>query len=249
MLGDPPPFAAPKLKIERAERHIIDLETTIEAFRRRDPNPVTIEDDHERGVRRLNIEIREVVPYEIGLIVGDAVHNLRSALDIMICDVAALFGDDSRKARFPFAEEADALESVFRPEVKKLPADILAMIKALKPYKKGGDKKLRGLHDLDVLDKHQVIITTADRVIIDHSEVGKLTLLIRYRRLAGAKEVLTFPLDGIVNENPEPMIQITFGYRHPFQGEPLLPTLVQLADLTKGIVQKFETHCLGQRLR
>src|SRR4051812_45511039 len=95
-----PLFRGPKLKIERAERHIAELQAAIDAFLGRDPYPYVIKDDAERGTRSVIMEVRERVPDELGPIVGDAIHNLRSALDIMLCDIAAMHGDPSRTQGF-----------------------------------------------------------------------------------------------------------------------------------------------------
>lgn len=65
-----PLFQGPKLKIERAERHIRDLQAAIDAFLGRDPYPRVIEDDAERGTRTVRMEVREVVPPNLGLIAG-----------------------------------------------------------------------------------------------------------------------------------------------------------------------------------
>src|SRR5919199_1570622 len=121
-----PLFQGPKLKIERAERHIRDLQAEIDAFLARDPYPHVIQGDAERGVRWVKIEVRELVPPEFGLIAGDAIHNLRSALDIMLCDIAANHGDASRTIRFPFRDNADELEVLIKIKIKRLPVDYLA---------------------------------------------------------------------------------------------------------------------------
>src|SRR5690348_9159062 len=100
-----PLFRGPKLKVERAERHIRDLQAAIDAFLARDPYPYVVKDDVERGTRSVAMVVRELVPDELGLIAGDAIHNLRSALDIMLCDIAAAHGDASRSIRFPFRKD------------------------------------------------------------------------------------------------------------------------------------------------
>jgi len=143
------PFDGPKLKIERAKAHIRDLKRHSDVFLERKPYSLLVEPDDETRQRRVIFRIQEEVPAEIPLIIGDAIHNLRSSLDIMICDVLALVGDPSRRGRFPFADSADGLETVMKKKIKRAPDDIKQMTRSLKPYK-GSGGPLRGLHDLDI---------------------------------------------------------------------------------------------------
>src|SRR4051794_37203940 len=74
-------LARVKLKVERAKEHIRNLESAVQAFRDTDPYGFRIEDDLQTGDKIYRIEIRRQTPDAFSLIVGDAVHNLRSALD------------------------------------------------------------------------------------------------------------------------------------------------------------------------
>lgn len=236
-----PPFRGPKLKIERAERHIRDLQAAIDAFLARDPYPHVVEDDAERGVRWVKMEVRELVPAELGLIAGDAIHNLRSALDIMLCDIAAMHGDASRSIRFPFRQDADELETLTDKMVKRLPIEIIALISKLKLYKaeNGGNKLLRALHDLDIIDKHKLIVTTAAFRGVMHSHPDETATITSYGALVGDGVVMQFALANVADEQPQITTAITFGDGQPFQGEPIVPTLRQLANLVSEIVEAF----------
>lgn len=98
------------------------------------------------------------MPLEIPLMTGDAIHNLRSSLDIMICDIAELRGQD-RIYKFPFAETEEKLKVILEKETKKLGQDICDKILEMRPYKgEKGNAKLRALHDLDIADKHRIIV-------------------------------------------------------------------------------------------
>jgi hypothetical protein len=237
-------FQGPKLKIERAERHIRDLQAAIDAFLARDPYPVHIEDDPEQGVRRVRVDIAAPVPHEVALIAGDAAHNLRSALDIMICDVGASLGDHSRKARFPFATNAHDFEAELQRKVKGFPPDILALIRGLKPYD-GGDDALRALHRLDIIDKHQLIVPAADHIALGASFPGEFGSARNYRTSGDrtSRVVFHLPLDRVRGQQVHVTLAITFGDGQPFHGEPMVPTLLHLAQLVKVIVQMFEAHC------
>ncbi len=111
------------------------------------------------------IDIREPVPPVIALQVGEIAHSLRSALDVMLCDIAAVRNVGMSNMHYPFAEN----ETAFRQKLsqpnrdqpfKKLGADVVSLIEASRPYC-GGDDLLRGLHDLNIQDKHRLSIPVA----------------------------------------------------------------------------------------
>src|SRR5579871_3852534 len=70
-----------KLKTQRAKDHIRDLDTAIQAFRDSDPYGFRVEDDLQTGDQVHRIQIRSETPEHFALLIGDAVHNLRTALD------------------------------------------------------------------------------------------------------------------------------------------------------------------------
>lgn len=77
-----------RLKLDRARKHIDDLTALIDEFLKRGPyrlEQVSVA-PHGHGVR---LHIVEEPPAELALVVGDAVHNMRSALDVAFIDAAA----------------------------------------------------------------------------------------------------------------------------------------------------------------
>lgn len=237
------PFQGPKLKIERAERHIRDLQAAIDAFLACDPYPIRIEDDPKQRIRRITIDFVAAIPDEVALIAGDAAHNLRSALDITICDIGASLGDHTRRARFPFATNPDDFEAELKRKVKGFPPDILNLIRGLKPYD-GGDDVLRALHRLDIIDKHQIIVPAANHVAFGASSPGEFGSFRNYsRNPVGNRMVAHLSLDRVADKDVQATVAITFGHGQPFEGQPMVPTLLDLAQLVKGIVQTFEAHC------
>jgi hypothetical protein len=98
------PFDGPKLKVRRAEYHISDLHTRIDTFLARDPYRIVLEDDPETGKPAWFVRITEDLSDDIPLVIGDAVHNLRSALDLLACDLVRLIpGKSDQGVAFPFA--------------------------------------------------------------------------------------------------------------------------------------------------
>jgi hypothetical protein len=77
------PFEASKLKIERANTHIQELEMSISAYFSENPCVLVVEPFPGMDSIRNHAwiaRIRKPVPQFLSAIIGDTVHNLRTAL-------------------------------------------------------------------------------------------------------------------------------------------------------------------------
>ena len=74
-------FALIWAKIERANKHISDLGTAIETFLAIKPYKVGMKRDAETKKPIYYMAQVQPIPTEICIILGDAIHNLRAALD------------------------------------------------------------------------------------------------------------------------------------------------------------------------
>lgn len=149
------------LKIERAEKHFIELRATIDAFLATKPY---------RVIKQVNpqviYEISNVAPVPpcIGAIIGDAVQNLRSALDHIqrqLMLVALGVEDSDRESQFPIRNKPSEYESLLR-RIKKhglLREDALDALLTVEAHKGGKGHPLWVLNRLNNIDKHRVILT------------------------------------------------------------------------------------------
>jgi hypothetical protein len=83
---DPPDYiSASRLKVKRAKQHIDDINSAITGFLNSDFYAVSVDKDNEKGSNFLCIDIKPTpFPFHgAALVIGDALHNLRSALDIL----------------------------------------------------------------------------------------------------------------------------------------------------------------------
>jgi hypothetical protein len=96
---------------------------------------------------------------DIPMITGDAVHNLRSALDLLAW---ALYARRTKgkgtHIYFPIFETPKKYKSGSERKVEGISEADIEAITLLKPYK-GGNDHLWGLHELDITDKHRLLIT------------------------------------------------------------------------------------------
>src|SRR5689334_16679790 len=79
-------FSSAWRKIERAKKHADDLKTEINTFWATEPYEIETQGNPKTGPGSYRIKgIPKPLPESIPLIIGDAAHNLRTALDHFAC--------------------------------------------------------------------------------------------------------------------------------------------------------------------
>ena len=143
-------------KVERAEQHIGELRAGVTAFNGTKPYAVgTKEDPHTRRLVYC-ITRAEEVPPTIPLIAGDALQNLRSALDHLAWQLVPPC-NQNRQTAFPISDDLKKYETEKVGKVKGISTRAMEAIDKLKPYK-GGNDVLWRLHRLNNIDKHRLLI-------------------------------------------------------------------------------------------
>jgi hypothetical protein len=231
------PFEAPKLKVNRAKRHTAELEEAVATYLAREPFKVVVFPG-DQGPRSVVIKFRvaEEVPKTFSTIIGDAIHNLRTALDLMMCDLVRLNGRSAKGVYFPFAERPEHLDMMIREKkADRASPEVVELIRSMKPYRQG-NRALRAIHDLDIVDKHQALIpiahltelpdeystflditlmgATTDQPILDGAVITRMPFLLGH---AIGDEL---PVRWNLDLPPGPM-----------GGNPVIPTLHKFAEL------------------
>jgi hypothetical protein len=174
------PFRDARLKIKRADKHIADLDAVIVGLK--DSYSSTVEPNRETGHQDLIHAIPEFAEAldTMSLIAGDAIHNLKTALDFAWMGTlkehvpSANFG----RTKFPVYASKKELEAALNgiPINTTANSAIFHVIATdIQPYEGGKHGVVYPLHRLDIEDKH--------------------LLLLGLLPLAG--------IDGIIVENPE----------------------------------------------
>jgi hypothetical protein len=254
----PHPLSSVRITIDRAKKHLRDLDDAIRAFERRESHFVSMKTDPHFGYEIYCFREREPIPGDWGAIVGDCVHNLRSALDhLAVALVKQNGGKPTKYTSFPIGSDASyfASSGIFR--IKGASTRAIELVSGLKPYKGGYDALVR-LHDIDVADKHLLLIPVARAQKTFTFKHGIVQIgTERYPptpELTGPPIDRKFPLkDGdellSYNRAKGPDIddntyfkfgfEIAFGEGQIFDGEAVVPTLTQLIDQTEGVVAIF----------
>lgn len=246
-----------QLKIDRAEEHITDLN---KLFCEKPPFSYILETNTKTGERATFAKKNEPVIAAGALICGDAIHNLRSALDHaywkIVFPVAKGEGG-AAKVQFPFSETAARLnEAIKRNLAHKVSPAFLQALEYLKPHgEMGGNELLYLLHRLDIIDKHRLLIPTGDytRLTSDmlRSQIPEfpnifldITLFQTHRHLVwngypmlrNQRRKLNIPLSGILEQELKVPVDIVFSDNLNGHYRPVVETLYQLVDVTKKTI-------------
>ncbi|MER9079950.1 hypothetical protein [Mesorhizobium sp. M0895] len=245
----PSVFPGPRIKVERAYRHISELEAELRQFRERKPYHVFIEHDASAGMNHICYEVRETIPASWGAIIGDAIHNLRSALDLLVNDLVAMHGVVKRgHARFPiFADDAAWTSSIKR--IKGVSPAVQDTLQRLQPYKTG-NRSLRDMHEIDIADKHQLLVPAVTAAAVrdisarmasgGQMAIGEMKLDRAETGIhrQGSSWPSEWHMEG--NDKFNVSIDILFGDIDTLPRTPVLPSLNRLAKAVASVIDGFE---------
>jgi hypothetical protein len=244
-------LTSPRFKIARAKKHIAELENEIQLFLERKPYRVVVEeDDLEAGQHCWRIRVKEPVPLLFNPIVGDALHNLRAALDILLCNLVTLNKRSPKGVYFPIADDADSLAiAIQKGNVQRAGPDVVQIITTLQPYTGGKCEALRSLHKLDILDKHRDLIFAAHLVGLPDLRIigGGSAHFLRNIRVGPVQDgirVISMPPMGNVKlgDEIESAFHIQIAPGQPLAFHPVIQTLHTLTGVVETAVQPFAEY-------
>lgn len=144
-------------KFARAFSLVYDLEQQISDYL--ESQPIETKEATQPGSGDLVVTARTRTrpPEEWSILVGDALHNARSALDHLAWQLVELHSGSPDKSRFPFKDGPIGFGEELRKALPGVPTDIRDQVRALQPWR-GGDDQLWLLHHLDIVDKHRLLV-------------------------------------------------------------------------------------------
>ncbi len=202
--------------------------------------------DADSGKHYLAITPSERIPNEIALIFGDVVHNLRSALDHV---VHAFVPKPTTKTQFPIYDTDVRFEKVVKEgKIADARHEVLMHIRACR-----ADSRTHGallaLHELDIRDKHHLIVMLAGHVnlpritfeTVDLSESRLLDAPTKFS-LHYQQKVVEIPTDAVglvaMHQNLERRIEITLGEGR-LAGKNVLDAVAELSNVVRSVIVGF----------
>ncbi len=155
-----------RLKLDRADKHIGELRDLLASFYAVQPYKCRVKQDRRTQEQIYYVSKVGRVPEELAIIAGDALHNLRSALDHLALRLYLIThpGKTEDIVYFPIANSATKHKSTgYRGRVECFGRNIAKRIDEIKPYK-GGNDLLWRLHELNKIDKHRLVISAVSAV-------------------------------------------------------------------------------------
>jgi len=262
------PLTGTWVKIERAGKHIIDFHAAQQAFL--DSYPVAFtHDDEPDSTGHYNVRIADIkpVPPELSLILGDAIHNLRSALDLLACQLIKLRSNDHncKNIYFPILDSAkDFIKALKKNEedFELMGEFAINILTQLQPYRGGKGHKLWMLHRLDIQDKHRLLIVVLPSINGWRRQIEDRTpnsLNLRGKRFVDAEisisfEGLLIPKAGITIDRipasifPDGVFRVGYkiegemAFNEPeiIKGESAFSTLRNIYDAVIETIRQFE---------
>lgn len=263
-------------KIGRADEHINALKEKLREWRDSNPYVPAKKIDANGSRHSVVVNVKKRPSLEVwSLITGDAIHNLRSALDhlaVAICrdQVKQLTEKEERAIQFPICDTPENFEEFIKRRLKPLfvaNSPLLNPIRLIQPYSRSQFCHSSGLilppllgllRDFDDADKHRLL-----NVVIANVTEGRLRILsdtnaeIRFgaHHIGGIEEgteIMWFTVDP-----PDPNLQyyneaaIVVSIVHPAtsQGRNYTELAAMLDFLREEVVFVANTVCNGYVFR
>jgi hypothetical protein len=240
-------FRDARLKIDRADKHISDLKEAI--LRLEDTYTSTIKIDRDSGHQGVIYTFPKFQDALIQLspIVGDAIHNIHAALDFAYsAAVKSLIPSEvSKFTKFPVYPTREKLERVLKGRDIHVSCPILfkTIIDEIQPYEGGQAGVINVLHDLDISDKHIVLLellpTSWVHGIIMRDEKGEASARSMLVKGNGVY-VLTFPKGFAIENKGKLYVTITVKDAGIFNGLPVSDMLSGFSQYILYVVQLLE---------
>jgi hypothetical protein len=163
------------LKVDRAAKHIDELN---ELFREKRPFSYVIETNTQTGQRATFAKKNEAVVNAAAVICGDVVHNLRTALDHAYWSIVSPHTTSERdreRVQFPFSKTEAFLRIAIQNRLAHWAGmGLYCALHRLKPHgEKGGNELLYLIHEADLIDKHRLLIPTANYTKLSSDEIRR----------------------------------------------------------------------------
>lgn len=249
----------PRLKVERAYRHIDELIALTQPLSRElhvvqvHPDAATAKFNNYRGLYMLMYQPMKPIPETLALIIGDVVHNLRGALDHLATGIVRTI-DPKAKPHFPMCKIWKDLKlggpgTTLNLIEKALPGAENLLLKKIRP-ENGPDEHLWAFHGLDNDDKHNLlvpVVTVAEVFIPSLKAAGLTGERLTFGNDAASEFILVASQGAPITmeDDFETTVQVSFGAAHGFDGQAVVPTLTQIAQVVSKTLDAFQKLITG----
>jgi len=243
-----------RLKIKRANKHIADIETSIGVLEK--GLVVTIGVEPNTGCEFIKCDFAEIDHREtfddLPTGIGDAIHNLKCALDHVWVETLTRIipSEDWSASKFPVFPTRDEVERALSNPKKNIstlaPELFRFVLNEIQPYS-SGNFAIRTVHELDIEDKHRLLIP-----IGHYFSIGGIRVESKGEIWPGGtlRTDIPFPHflefeQGIHIKNPgRPTFAVMIQYGDLGEEVRVVDTLKIFSRLIAAVVERFERFSL-----
>ena len=242
-----PDFAGAVAKVEHANRHIAAFAQTAGCYFAKRPYQVVQTPHTDTGEPGYYLYERLVFPdRRLALFVGDALHNLRSALDHLVSACAIAHGESPGRTQFPILLKETGLQHKLLQDLDRAGPVAIGLVRALAPTPLG-NPMLAALHELDITDKHRLILPVACTMDVTIQVGG-----FEGKPVVTAKGITSPPertscfvpapagYEACIAHDFSFTGDVVFPAGMPLAGQPCVETLYELSAVVADIVSAFE---------
>lgn len=243
-------------KIERANKHVLDIEYRVAAFCASNAHKLVSDFDSTTGLHKIRFERGENIPYLINLFFGDAVHNLRASLDhawaqaILALDPSAKIG----KLHFPVADMRKGCETALDDREQEHATAITTtagqrlretILEVIQPYG-AVDNPFRMTSKMDNIDKHRMLLTlfVQEGAYFQRVTSGNLIIEGIEIRNVGSKGAF-FGSQDEIKGNMKPTVNVLINETFLPKRMPLVPTLKSVGKVVSEAVEAID-RCITE---
>ncbi|MFN7398523.1 MAG: hypothetical protein ACK5SX_05540 [Sandaracinobacter sp.] len=254
MAVSPDVLIGPRLKVKRAYCHIDELiaktsPLSKEWYSVRVQRHIVPPNAQPSGFALRYLPL-EPIAEMVALIIGDTVHNLRGALDHLATGIRNSSKWKST-GHFPMRQKRKDLISKDGTPIEDLEAIEAALfgsvdliLDKIRPTN-GANEPFWAFHVLDNDDKHNLILPTITVASITNINARFGGSVIQDCGMGGdATKPMNIVLSAApiaIDNNFYASVDIKFGKGTPFENEPVIPTLTQIAAIVTDTLDQFES--------
>jgi hypothetical protein len=229
-----------RVKIERAKKHLVDLERELRSkSRSKYTKLIMTHEDPQTGEQSRRFQVVRTAAFNSIATAGDVIQNLRTALDHLANQLILVAGNHPTSANcFPISKDFTAYEKDKARRVEGMRAEAKEAIDRVKPYG-GGNDFLWRLHRLNIIDKHRLLFTVDNYFVYSADWINHWSGFNTFTVNASQPDFA-----GLFSRKEEDKIQLrlsnALGEAKILQGDPLLPALQQLVNVVEDLVLSFK---------
>lgn len=240
-------FESAKLKVERANRHISELSSTIDQFLANNKDQIFSMGDPEGGNGSIGINPLPA-PVSFNIIIGDIAHNLRSALDHVAGEITSLATGGCPKAiltsKFPISKVPEDFEASVKKHIEPHDPGVAAELMREMKNSDVWYQTINALNLLNNTDKHRTVVVVltsvgiaAEGVRVGGGFIGKIVAVDCGALIANhGGEALGF------DKGPYPTVSVVFGEGEGFEKRPVVGQLREVSEIISKTITLCEQH-------